>query len=277
MIHASGGSVIALDKISWKRNGKQILDNVSWEVREGEHWALLGLNGSGKTTILQMITGYQWPNGGRVTVLGHIYGKTNIPELRKSIGWVSTSLDDKFQFRPSDTALEIVLSGKFASIGLYQEITQQDLDKANDLMQQFNISRVQNQTLNSLSQGEKRKAMIARALMASPQLLILDEPCNGLDIYSKEELLSSIEKMTAEPDGPTVIYVTHHIEEIVPSITHTMLLKEGKVISQGKKGETLTDSLLAETFRVPMSVDWENGRPWVRVQSAFQLTETGNR
>lgn len=157
MRHEESGNIISLDKISWKRNGKQILDNVSWKVREGEHWALLGLNGSGKTTILQMITGYLWPNGGQVSVLGNLFGKTNIPELRKSIGWVSTSLDDKFQFRPTESALEIVLSGKFASIGLYQEITQQDLDKAKDLMHQFNIGHVQDQTLTSLSQGKNEK------------------------------------------------------------------------------------------------------------------------
>ncbi|EWG11136.1 ABC transporter ATP-binding protein [Cytobacillus firmus] len=273
MSHGETKNILSLDNVSWKRNGKQILDNVSWKVWEGEHWALLGLNGSGKTTILQMITGYLWPNGGQVSVLGNLYGKTNIPELRKSIGWVSTSLDDKFQFRPSDSALEIVLSGKFASIGLYQEITQQDLDKAKDLMHQFNIGHVQNQTLTSLSQGEKRKAMIARALMASPKLLILDEPCNGLDIYSKEELLASIEKMAAQPDGPTILYVTHHIEEIVPSISHTMLLKDGKVIAQGSKRHTLTDQLLEETFRVPISVEWENGRPWVRVKPSSSLAE----
>lgn len=268
--------VICLNRISWKRNGKEILQHVSWEVEKGQHWAVLGLNGSGKTTLLKMITGYEWPNGGQVSVLGNLYGKTNIPELRRSIGWVSTSLDDKFQFRPSDTALEIVLSGKFASIGLYEDITQKDLDKAIELMERFNIRHVKNQTLSSLSQGEKRKAMIARALMASPKLLILDEPCNGLDIYSKEELLSSIEKMMAQSDGPTVLYVTHHIEEIVPSISHTLLLKEGKVVAQGSKRTTVTEPLLAETYKVPVSLDWENGRPWIRVKSFQETMKAGN-
>ncbi|WP_394137974.1 ABC transporter ATP-binding protein [Cytobacillus oceanisediminis] len=268
--------VICLNSISWKRDGKEILHNVSWEVEKGQHWVVLGLNGSGKTTLLKMIIGYEWPNGGQVSVLGNLYGKTNIPELRRSIGWVSTSLDDKFQFRPSDTVLEIVLSGKFASIGLYEDITQKDLEKAIELMERFNIRHVENQTLSSLSQGEKRKAMIARALMASPKLLILDEPCNGLDIYSKEELLSSIEKMMAQPEGPTVLYVTHHIEEIVPSISHTLLLREGEVIAQGSKRATLTEPLLEETFRVPVSLNWEDGRPWIRVNSIQETLKTGN-
>ncbi|WP_026582319.1 ABC transporter ATP-binding protein [Bacillus sp. J33] len=266
MCHTESSCVISLNNISWKRNGKKILDKVSWEVQKGEHWALLGLNGSGKTTILNLITGYQWPNEGQVTVLGNLFGKTNIPELRRSIGWVSTSLDDKFQFRPADTTLEIVLSGKFASIGLYEDITQNDLDQAKALMKQLGISHVENQTLTSLSQGEKRKAMIARALMSSPRLLILDEPCNGLDIFSKEELLSSIEKLMAQPGGPTILYVTHHIEEIVPSISHVMLLNSGKVVAQGEKKAILTEQRLEETFRVPLSLVWEDGRPWIRVR-----------
>ncbi|MFE4897491.1 ABC transporter ATP-binding protein [Peribacillus butanolivorans] len=261
-------NVISLKNINWKRNGNQILNGVSWEVQTGEHWALLGLNGSGKTSLLKMITGYQWPNsGGEVSVLGNIFGKTNIPELRKSIGWVSSSLDQEYQSRPNDTALEVVLSGKFASIGLYEEIKENDVKKANKLLDQFRIKHLSNQFIQSLSQGEKRKAMIARALMSSPRLLILDEPCNGLDIYSKEELLTTIEDMTAAPNGPTILYVTHHIEEIVPSITHALLINSGNVIAKGDKKNTLTESLLEKTFRVPITLEWENDRPWIRIKS----------
>ncbi|MFB7642424.1 ABC transporter ATP-binding protein [Peribacillus butanolivorans] len=264
----TSNNVISLKNINWKRNGNQILNGVSWEVQTGEHWALLGLNGSGKTSLLKMITGYQWPNsGGEVSVLGNIFGKTNIPELRKSIGWVSSSLDQEYQSRPNDTALEVVLSGKFASIGLYEEITENDVKKANKLLDQFRIKHLSNQFIQSLSQGEKRKAMIARALMSSPRLLILDEPCNGLDIYSKEELLTTIEDMTAAPSGPTILYVTHHIEEIVPSITHALLINSGNVIAKGDKKNTLTELLLEKTFRVPITLEWENDRPWIRIKS----------
>ncbi|MED3687753.1 ABC transporter ATP-binding protein [Peribacillus butanolivorans] len=264
----TSNNVISLKNINWKRNGNQILNGVSWEVQTGEHWALLGLNGSGKTSLLKMITGYQWPNsGGEVSVLGNIFGKTNIPELRKSIGWVSSSLDQEYQSRPNDTALEVVLSGKFASIGLYEEITENDIKKANKLLDQFRIKHLSSQFIQSLSQGEKRKAMIARALMSSPRLLILDEPCNGLDIYSKEELLTTIEDLTAAPNGPTILYVTHHIEEIVPSITHALLINSGNVIAKGDKKNTLTESLLEKTFRVPITLEWDNDRPWIRIKS----------
>ncbi|MDQ0216941.1 ABC transporter ATP-binding protein [Peribacillus cavernae] len=266
MSQTNSSSVISVKNIDWKRNGKQILNEVSWDVQMGEHWALLGLNGSGKTSLLKVITGYQWPNSGEVSVLEKRFGKTNIPELRKSIGWVSASLDDQFQTRLSDTTLEIVLSGKFASIGLYEEITEGDVERGKQLLEQFKIRHLADQSITSLSQGEKRKAMIARALMASPRLLILDEPCNGLDIYSKEELLSTIEEMIAAPDGPTLLYVTHHIEEIVPSISHALLINSGNVIAKGDKKTTLTESLLEKTFNVPMSLEWENERPWIRIK-----------
>lgn len=267
MSRAIKGEVISLQNIKWHRNGKDILKNVSWNVNSGEHWALLGLNGSGKTSILKMITGYQWPNNGEVSVLGNLFGKTNIPELRKSIGWVSSSLDDQFHTRPSDTALEVVISGKFASIGIYEEITQQDVDKAIELLERFRIKHLANQLITSLSQGERRKVMIARALISSPKLLILDEPCNGLDIYSKEELLSTIEEMIAVPGGPTLLYVTHHIEEIVPSISHALLIRSGEVVAEGDKSSTLTETLLEQTFRVPISLEWENRRPWIRIKT----------
>ncbi len=266
-------SVISVKDIVWNRDGKKILNNVSWEVEKGQHWAILGLNGSGKTSLLKMITGYQWPNGGEVSVLGHRFGQVNIQELRKSIGWVSTALDDRFQNRSRDTALEVVLSGKNASVGLFEEITEEDIEKGNQLLEQFRISHLANQFFPSLSQGERRKVMIARALMSSPQLLILDEPCNGLDIYSKEELLSTVENMISTPDGPTLLYVTHHVEEIVPSVSHTFLLNTGTVVGAGPKQTILTEPLLEQTFRVPIALQWEEDRPWIRIKSGSALTK----
>ncbi len=267
MEHIENDSVISVKDIVWIRDGKHILNHFSWEVKKGEHWALLGLNGSGKTSLLKMITGYQWPNGGQVSVLGHRFGQVNIQELRKSIGWVSMSLDDRFHVRPRDTALEVILSGKTATVGIYTDFSEADIARAEQLAAQFNISHVVHQFFPSLSQGERRKAMIARALMANPKLLILDEPCNGLDIYSKEELLDTVEKMCQTPDGPTVIYVTHHVEEIVPSISHALLLKEGNVVGIGKKEDILREELLEKTFSVPLVLQWEDGRPWIRITS----------
>ncbi|OCA87217.1 ABC transporter ATP-binding protein [Pseudobacillus wudalianchiensis] len=259
--------VIELENITWKREEREILNHISWSVAKGEHWAVLGLNGSGKTSLLKIITGYQWPTKGKVSVLGQLFGKTNIPELRKSIGWVGSSLEEKFHTRPSDSVLEVVLSGKNASIGLYDEISQEDVKKAEELLTQFRIDHLADQTYFSLSQGEKRKMMIARALMPSPKLLILDEPCNGLDLYSKEELLSTIEKMSYLPEGPTLLYVTHHIEELVPSITHALLIANGRTVAAGPKKDVLTEDVLSQTFHLPISLNWEDDRPWIRVKS----------
>jgi iron complex transport system ATP-binding protein len=271
MSETKSNSVLSLKNVGLHRNGRQILNDVSWEVQNGEHWALLGLNGSGKTTLLKIITGYIWANrGGEVNVLGNRFGNTNIHELRKSIGWVSTSLDESFHTRPSETTLEVVLSGKFASIGIYEEITEQDVVKGNQVLDQFRIRHLADQLFTSLSQGEKRKTMIARALMSSPRLLILDEPCNGLDIYSKEELLSIIEGMNTTPGGPTLVYVTHHIEEIVPSISHAILINDGTVIAKGEKRRTLTETLLEKVFCLPILLQWENDRPWLRVKSVVK-------
>lgn len=243
-----------------------ILQNVSWNVHKGEHWALLGLNGSGKTSLLQMILGYEWPNrGGKISVFGETFGQTNIPELRKSIGWVSSSFDERYQTRPNDTVLEVILSGKHASVGLYEEITEDDKKHAQYLMTLFRIDKFADVPIRLLSQGEKRKTMIARALMAKPKLLILDEPCNGLDLYTREQLLSTIESVSQEEDGPTVIYVTHHIEEIVSSISHVILLHNGQVVAQGEKKATLTEENLEKTFQLPVSIDWVDERAWVKV------------
>lgn len=157
--------MISLENISLKREGKTILKNVSWAVTRGEHWSILGLNGSGKTTLLKIINGYLWPTEGRVRVLDQTFGQTNIPELRKKIGWVSSSIQQRF--RPSDSVLSIVLSGKFGSIGLYDTVQESDIEKAHDLMKLLACETFMNQNYESLSQGEQQRVLIARALMAS--------------------------------------------------------------------------------------------------------------
>ncbi|SFE81603.1 ABC transporter ATP-binding protein [Alteribacillus iranensis] len=259
--------ILSLEDIHWKQKGKPILKDVTWKVKKGEHWVLLGLNGSGKTSILKMITGYQWPTEGTVSVLGNLFGKANIQELRKSIGWVSTSLDERFKNRSDDSALHVVLSGKHASIGTYTEFSKEDVERAKSLLSEFGIDHLYDQPFFTLSQGEKRKVMISRALMPFPKLLILDEPCNGLDLYSKEQLLASIEKMNQKPSGPTLLYVTHHIEEVLPSITHAMLLDSGSVIASGEKKDILTEEKIENTFHLPVSIKWDEERPWIRVKS----------
>ncbi|RXZ79036.1 ABC transporter ATP-binding protein [Paenibacillaceae bacterium] len=250
--------VIELEDIAWQRDQKTVLQQVDWRVGAGEHWAVLGLNGSGKTTILNMINGYIWPTRGKVSVLGHPFGTVDLRELRKSIGWVSSSLQEKFY--PNDRAQNIVISGKHASIGLYEKTSGDDLEQAVQLMQDLGCPHLYDRTYQTCSQGEKQKLLIARALMAAPKLLILDEACNGLDFLAREALLASIESLAAKPDAPTLLFVTHHIEEISPVFTHSLLVRRGTIFAKGESENVLTSQTLSSFFERPVQVSHHKGR-----------------
>ncbi|MCF6092477.1 ABC transporter ATP-binding protein [Microaerobacter geothermalis] len=258
-------SVIQLQNISWVREDKTILNQVNWQVNRGEHWAIVGLNGSGKTSLLHMIVGYEWPTKGKVSVLGQEFGKCDVRELRKSIGWVSSSFQERIYGQ--DLVHDVVLSGKFASIGIYEETDERDHEKVKNLLEQFGLIKLSNQFYRFLSQGEKQKVLIARALMASPQLLILDESCSGLDILSREMVLDMVKVLGEDPEGPTIIYVTHHVEEILPVISHVLLLEDGKVAAAGEKKEVLTEGILSRIFQLPLQLEWKFNRPWIQIGS----------
>jgi iron complex transport system ATP-binding protein len=255
--------IIDLDEISWQRNQKSILQGVSWQVAKGQHWAVLGLNGSGKTTILNMINGYIWPTKGTVSVLGHPFGTIDLRELRKSIGWVSSSFQEKMHY--NDLTDHVVISGKHASIGLYEKPEEADFEQAHQLMRELGCGHLLGSRYRTCSQGEKQKLLIARALMASPKLLILDEACNGLDFISREALLTSISELAAKPDAPTLLYVTHHTEEISTVFTHTLLVRRGTVFASGRTEEVLNSRSLTDFFETPVQITWQKERAWLSV------------
>jgi iron complex transport system ATP-binding protein len=252
--------VLHLEEVSLKRDGKWILQNVNWNIEKGENWVLFGLNGAGKTAILNLLNAEYFPTKGKVTVLGKEFGKTYLGEkLRKQIGFVSSSLQQKFY--PVDNAFEIVLSGGFASIGLYETPTDEMREKAISLLKEMGCIHYANQNYGTLSQGEKQRVLIARALMADPALLILDEPSNGLDFIAREHLLESIEKIAQKPNAPTIIYVTHHVEEILPIFNKTLLLKAGQVFTAGFTDEMISSENLTQFYDLAVDVNWINGRP----------------
>lgn len=252
--------VLQLEDVSLKREGKWILQNINWEINQGEHWVLFGLNGSGKTAILNLLNAYHFPTQGKITVLGLEFGKTYLGEkLRKQIGFVSSSLQEKLY--PNDNAFEVVLSGAFASIGLYETPTDEMREKAGTLLEEMGCDKYANRRYESLSQGEKQRVQIARALMGEPSLLILDEPTNGLDFIAREKLLETVERIARKPNAPSIIYVTHHVEEILPVFNKTLLLKAGQVFAAGDTQEMLSSKQLSEYFDLPVSVVWENNRP----------------
>lgn len=261
--------IINMKNVCWKRGKNWILQNLSWDVKEKEHWCILGLNGSGKTTLLNMINGYIWPTKGEVNVLGNKFGRTDLRELRKSIGWVSSSLQQQL---PDEEIVEnIVLSGKFASIGLYEQASPQDYEKVHDLLTLLDCQHLRNRMYQTLSQGERQRILIARALMAAPKLLILDEPCTGLDIIAREQLLQLIETLANQPDGPTLIYVTHHVEEILPSFQKTLLLKNGEPFASGNTVDLLTEKRLSEFYGTPISVTKNLERTWLSFKETLSV------
>ena len=252
-----------MKNVSYLNGNRDILHDISWSVRRGENWAIIGLNGSGKTTLLSMVSGYVWPSRGEISVLGKRFGSYDIRELRKKIGWVSSSLQEKF-YR-DETAVEIVLSGKSATIGLYERPKSRDAERAMMLLSELKCEHTAGQPYRTLSQGEKQKVLIARGLISSPRVLILDEPCAGLDIISREHLLSLIENIGAQESAPTMLYVTHRVEEILPVFGHALLLRRGVVHSQGMSGEVLTKRNLSDFFEMTVDVRRRKGRIWLRI------------
>lgn len=243
------------------REQRHILSDVNLHIGKGEHWVILGKNGSGKTTILEMVTGYLFPSSGTVEVMGNLYGSVDVREVRKKIGYISQSLFEKLNLR--DPVWEVVATGEYAYLRFYEQIPDEVIAKAREMLRRVKLGHVQNQPLGTLSQGERKKVMLARALMMNPAILIMDEPCAGLDLYEREKLLADIQALGEQ--NITVVYVTHHIEEIVPLFTHVALLHEGKIVAAGDKRQVLTPENLIAAYQVPISVDWHNGRPWIKV------------
>ncbi|WP_201318698.1 ABC transporter ATP-binding protein [Paenibacillus sp. EPM92] len=253
--------VLSMDHIHFIRDDRHILAGVHFNIRAGEHWVVLGRNGSGKTTLLELMNGYQFPSRGTVRVLGHTYGQCDVREVRKSIGYISQSLYEKLN--PADPVWEVVATGEFGFLRFYETIPQGIREKSLDKLHEVNLLKLADQPLGSLSQGERKKVMLARALMTSPSILIMDEPCAGLDLYERERLLENINVLGGEQ--MTVIYVTHHMEEIVPMFTHVLLIEEGQVIASGAKRDVLTEDNLMKAFQVPIRIEWFGDRPWIKV------------
>jgi iron complex transport system ATP-binding protein len=251
-------AVIELNKVHYVRQGREILSGLNWRIEAGQHWALMGANGSGKTTLLKIITGYEWPTSGQVKVLGRQFGQTNIPELRKHIGWVSAAIEQKLPVY--DRAIDVVASGIDASLGLYRAFTKEEYRRAKKALKILKAEAFFGQRFETLSQGEQQKVLIARALVSRPKLLILDEPCVGLDPGARQRFLMDIGDMARLKNAPTIILVTHHIEEIGDWIHSVMLLKGGKVMAEGSPKTAFTTTNMTQLFDFPCRAKYAVGR-----------------
>ena len=245
-------AVVELDEVCYCRKQRQILTDISWRIDPGAHWALLGANGSGKTTLLKILTGYEWPTFGQVRVLGQTFGLADIGRLRKLIGWVSSAMTQRLPAQ--DKSVEVVASGLDASIGLYRRISDEERAKSRAVLAQLGAESIATQNYGTLSQGEMQKVLIARALVAEPRLLILDEPCIGLDPAARQRFLKDLAQLAEPKHSPTLILVTHHIEEIGDWIKNVMLLKDGGVLAQGAPQQAITTEHMTQLFDCPCQV-----------------------
>jgi len=246
-----------------ERGETVILDDVSWRVERGQHWVILGANGSGKTSLLSALTAYLSPTNGTIEVLGEHYGESDWRELRKRVGLVSSSI--RQLMAEDEPALETVVSGKYAMIGFWDsptvasEPSVTDRKRAAHILKSIDCSYLAARPWRVLSQGERQRVLIGRALMANPPLLILDEPCAGLDPVAREHFLQFLEKLGRRKSASTLILVTHHVEEITPAFSHVLLLKGGRMLAQGEKSDVLTSRLLTRAFGVPVRLQSQNG------------------
>lgn len=247
-----------IKSLSVQRNGKRILRNVHWQIRKGENWVVLGSNGSGKTTMLSTLLGYFVPTRGDITLLGEQYGNCDWRQLRMKLGIVSSSL--RQLMAEDEPALHAVITGKYAMIDLWGKPKQADVIEAKKILRLIECQKLANRPWAILSQGERQRILIGRALMAKPEVLILDEPCAGLYPAAREHFLQFLERMGQEQDAPTFILVTHHVEEITPMYTHALMLKSGRVIANGPMKQSLNSDNLSATFKANVKLRRRAGR-----------------
>lgn len=257
-------SILEMRDVHFLRQGRAIVDDLSWTIEDGEHWALLGANGSGKTTLLKLITAYEWASSGRISVLGKVYGQCHVGLHRRHIGWVSAALQR--QLPGKDSAVRIVASGFEASFGWYGEWSDSIECDARDALERMQIGHLAEQSYATLSQGEQKRVQIARAIVHQPQLLILDEPCEGLDPVSRHHFLGDIASFVQEADAPSIIYVTHHVEELGEWISHGLVLKDGATLASGAIETVLDSKVLSDAFDHPCAIENEHGEFRIRLE-----------
>ena len=247
-----------MNDLRLERSGTVILNDVDWCVAPSQHWVILGANGSGKTSLLSALTGYLMPTAGEVSLLGEVYGQSDWRALRRKIGLVSSSV--RQLMADDEPALVTVVSGKYAMIDFWGRVKRAEKIRALKWLRQVECGHLADRSWRVLSQGERQRVLVARALMADPRVLILDEPCAGLDPAAREHFLQFLQRLGARKSSPTLVLVTHHVEEIMPVFSHVLMLKAGRVLAAGKKRAVLNSPNLSTAFG-----------------SRMRLSRTGNR
>jgi iron complex transport system ATP-binding protein len=255
--------VLQMSGVGVRRGTADLLADLDWTVELDERWVVLGANGAGKTTLLQLAAAQMHPTVGSVHVLGAQLGRVDVFELRPRIGLTSAALAQRIP--PSETVLDLVVSAGYAVLGRWRESYEKaDVARARGLLKRFGVGALADRPFGTLSEGERKRVQIARALMTDPELMLLDEPAAGLDLGGREELVAQLTELAEDPDAPTMVLVTHHVEEIPPGFTHALLLRGGRVVAAGLASQVLTDDHLSETFGLPLVVERVDGRYFAR-------------
>lgn len=267
-------SVVELAGVDVVRGGAKLLNNVTWTVDEGQRWVIIGPNGAGKTTLMQVLSAQIHPTAGVVGLLDEVLGAVDVFELRPRIGVSSAAIADRIP--RGERVDDVVMSASYAVMGRWrEEYDPLDLQRADQLLRQLRVEHLRMRTFGTLSEGERKRVQIARALMTDPELLLLDEPAAGLDLTGREALVTTLGDICVDPDAPATVLVTHHIEEIPEGITHAMLLRDGAVVAQGDLVEVLTDQNLSDTFGLPLRVGHSEGRWTASADRVGVVGDTG--
>jgi len=242
-----------------------ILRNINWDVPAGTSAAIIGPNGSGKSTLARVVMGQMWASSGEVSVLGEKFGECDLQQLRESIRLVQPV--SVVEFDLDETTTTVVLTGYFGTMGLFHPVDDKMRAEAKRLINLVGLKKEENQLYKTLSNGERIRCLIARALVMKPRLLILDEPTAGLDMVARERVLATIAKMIDESENPpAVVMITHHVEELLPGTQHVLLLKDGKAAASGKPKDVLRSEILSDVYNFPVHVQKKGGRFWVQVK-----------
>ena len=252
-------AVVDLAGVSIVRGGATLLDNVDLRIDEADRWVVIGPNGAGKTTLLQVLAAQIHPTSGVAGLLGEVLGTVDVFELRPRIGLTSAALAERIP--RGERVHDVVVSASYAVLGRWrEEYDELDHERADELLGQLRIDRLADRTFGTLSEGERKRVQIARALMTDPELLLLDEPAAGLDLAGRESLVGTLGELARDPYAPAAVLVTHHVEEIPPGITHALLLKQGRLVAAGPLRDTLTQENLSATFDLPLTLSHTDGR-----------------
>lgn len=251
--------VLDLADVSVVRSGNYLLREITWSVADGDRWVILGPNGAGKTTLLQVAATQMHPTEGTAAVLGETLGAVDVFELRPRVGLTSAAMADRIP--RTERVRDVVLTASYAVVGRWREAYENyDEDRAASLLRQLGVAHLAGRTFGTLSEGERKRVQIARAMMTDPELLLLDEPAAGLDLGGRERLVASLGEIAKDPDSPAMVLVTHHVEEIPEGFTHVLLLRGGQVVTAGPLEEAMTDDALGATFGLRLALSFTDGR-----------------